>query len=147
MNFVETEYKNLLSHSKTRFLSLFPAVERVLTLFAALKSYFISQEKTPKIIENFFRSDFSEIYLFFFHSFMSIFHEKIARIEKESNSVLEVLEIIDQVIKTLSERYSNRFLSLNVKTAFAKIRKEGQDKECDNFGEQLWIFIKKLKNI
>ncbi len=46
-DFVDTEYKVLLSHSKTLWLSLFPCVDRILKMFDALKSYFLSIEKPP----------------------------------------------------------------------------------------------------
>lgn len=38
-DFVNVEYKKLLSHSKTRWLSLQPAIERVLELFDALNRF------------------------------------------------------------------------------------------------------------
>jgi hypothetical protein len=37
--FVETDYKKVLSHSSTRFLSLLLAIERILSIFDGLKSY------------------------------------------------------------------------------------------------------------
>lgn len=41
-DFVEIEYRQLLPHSRTRWLSLFPGIERLLQMFPALKSYFLS---------------------------------------------------------------------------------------------------------
>ena len=38
--FVSTEYNQLLGYSKTRWLALMPAVQRILVLYPALKSYF-----------------------------------------------------------------------------------------------------------
>jgi hypothetical protein len=43
-DFVEIEYRQLLSHSKTRWLPLFPGIERLIHMFQALKLYFSSQE-------------------------------------------------------------------------------------------------------
>lgn len=54
-SFVDTEYKKVLKHSKTRWLSLMPTVERILYLYAALKSYFNSIDSPPKLLENFFK--------------------------------------------------------------------------------------------
>ena len=45
--FVGVQYASVLSHSKTRWLSLMGAVERILKLFKALKSFFASEEKLP----------------------------------------------------------------------------------------------------
>lgn len=45
----EVEYSKLLCHSKTRWLSLYPAIERLLQLYEPLKNYFLSLENPPKI--------------------------------------------------------------------------------------------------
>jgi hypothetical protein len=49
LEFVETDYKKVLSHSSTRFLSLFPAIDRILAIFDGLKSYFLTCDKCPKL--------------------------------------------------------------------------------------------------
>ena len=57
--FVICEYKRLLSHSKTRWLFLFPGISRLLEMFSPLKSYFLSQEHPPIVIKRFFENDMS----------------------------------------------------------------------------------------
>jgi hypothetical protein len=54
--FVETDYKKILSHSSTRFLSLLPAIERILAIFDGLKSFFLFCDKWPKLLFDFFYS-------------------------------------------------------------------------------------------
>lgn len=39
--FVEIEYKPILGHSKTRWLSLLPALTRFIQVYDGLKSYFL----------------------------------------------------------------------------------------------------------
>jgi len=50
----------MLSFSKTRFLSLMPAVERILQMFKPLKEYFDSVE-CPTILKDFFENPLGEI--------------------------------------------------------------------------------------
>jgi hypothetical protein len=49
--FVDLEYKKVLLHGNTRFLSLLPAIERVFQIYERLKSYFCSQEHCPVMIK------------------------------------------------------------------------------------------------
>lgn len=56
----EVEYKQLLYHSKTRWLSLFPAIERLLKLYRPLNDYFESIERPPVLIKQFFENPLSE---------------------------------------------------------------------------------------
>ncbi|KAL4121392.1 hypothetical protein QTP88_013914 [Uroleucon formosanum] len=60
--FVEIEYKAILGYSKTRWLSLMPSVERILKLFPALKSYFLSLDKVPLILKTFFNDPCAELW-------------------------------------------------------------------------------------
>lgn len=113
--FVNSEYKKVLKHSKTRWLSLMPTVERILHLYAALKSYFNSIDSPPKLLENFFKDDINEAYLWFVHSLMSMFHNNIQNIEAADNSLIETICIVENVRKQLSDRYSQQFLPLQVK--------------------------------
>lgn len=64
---VQIEYKKLLSHSRTRWLSLYPAVERILQMFEGLKTYFLSTDSPPLILKKIFENDLNEASLWFFH--------------------------------------------------------------------------------
>jgi hypothetical protein len=52
-DFVDIEYKQVLGSVKTRWLSLQPAITRVIDMFPGLKSYFLSQEKCPMMLKIF----------------------------------------------------------------------------------------------
>ncbi|KAK1879484.1 Catalase isozyme 1 [Dissostichus eleginoides] len=132
-DFVDIEYRRMLSHSKTRWLSLFPGIERMIQMFPALKAFFLSQQKPPIVIKKFFENEFSEIYLWHMHSLMSAFHTHIQDLEKEKNSIMEVKKIMNSIHTILLERKSNNFMSLKVKGLLAQKRSDGLGKEYDQF--------------
>jgi len=116
--FVDVEYKKLLFHSKTRWLSLFPAINRLLQIYPALQSYFLSQNQIPIAIKSFFENPLNESYLWFIHSLMYVFHSKIEIMEKENNSIWEISSILLSVENALHERKQQEFLPLKVKEIF-----------------------------
>ena len=59
--FANCEYKRLLSHSKTHWLSLVRGISRLLEMFSSLKSYFLSQKHPPIVIKRFFENETSEL--------------------------------------------------------------------------------------
>nr|XP_033948870.1 zinc finger protein 583-like [Pseudochaenichthys georgianus] len=132
-DFVDIEYRRMLSHSKTRWLSLFPGIEWMIQMFPALKAFFLSQQKPPIVIKKFFENEFSEIYLWHMHSLMSAFHTHTQDMEKEKNSIMEVKKIMNSIHTILLERKSNNFMSLKVKGLLAQKRSDGLGKEYDQF--------------
>lgn len=145
-DFVNIAYRDLLYHSKTRWLSLLPVVERLLSMFTSLKSYFLSEEKPPKMLEQFFNHDFAECYLFFVHSLMSVFHEKVKKLEQENNSVVEILNIVDDVVQSMRDRIVHKFLPLPVRKTLSNLRAEGKDKECDDFIQNTMTVYKEAES-
>lgn len=131
--FTDITYRELLYHSKTRWLSLFPAINRILQMFPALKSYFVSQDQTPKALLNFFENDFSEPFLLFVHSLMSTFHNSLEKIENENNSICEIINIIENILTNLKERIIETFIPLAVKEHIKHLKENGKAIDCDNF--------------
>jgi hypothetical protein len=131
--FVDIEYEQLLYHSKTRWLSLFPAIERLITMFPALKSFFLSQDKSPAVLKKFFSDLFSEIYLLHLHSLMCVFHSHIQSIEREKNSVLEILNILSDMQNILQERKIQNYVPLKVKGLLQDRQDEGLEVGCKHF--------------
>lgn len=58
--FINTEYKQILDYSKTRWLGLMPAIDRILQMYPGLKSYFLNQVKCLVLLKYFFNNSFSE---------------------------------------------------------------------------------------
>lgn len=116
----DVEYKQLLYHSKTRWLSLFPAIERLLKLFTPLKDYFENIQKPPVVIKDFFQNPLSEAYLLLVHSIMHILHSKIEKLEKSDNSVLETRNILGSITKSLDDRIKESFVPLSIRSILNK---------------------------
>ncbi|XP_026547991.1 uncharacterized protein LOC113429697, partial [Notechis scutatus] len=133
--FVEVEYKRLLSHSKTRWLSLFPGITKLLQMHSALKSFFLGQSNPPAVLKSFFEHEFSELYLWHMHSLMNAFHLHIEEMERENNSLAEVMKTLDSVHTILLDRRAQNFMSLTVKGMLADKRKEGLEEGCDAFSD------------
>jgi hypothetical protein len=124
-DFVETEHQKLLSHSKTRWLSLCPSIRRIIHMFPALKSSFSVSGQTTKGDQNFFfENEMSEIYLWHMQSIMSVFQSHIQEIEKENNSVVGVLRVLISIRDILVERQAQNFMSLKVKRQIGEKRRE-----------------------
>ena len=83
-NFLDMEYKELLRHAPTRWLSLLPAIDRLLLCWPALQSYFMSQgeDNVADIIWTGFSCEESlnilpHCILNFVHNVLNIFEEAI----------------------------------------------------------------------
>jgi histone deacetylase complex regulatory component SIN3 len=77
---VEIEYRKLLGYLNVRWLSVTPVIERIIHLFEPLCSYFLSINKCPKVLKDFFLNDLLEITLYFVDSQASIFHKTADRV-------------------------------------------------------------------
>ncbi|CAM4573944.1 unnamed protein product [Leuciscus chuanchicus] len=80
---------------------------------------------------------FSEIYLWHMHSLMCVFQSHIQEMERESNSLVEVKNILNKVHIMLLERKTNNFMSLQVKGLLAQKHKDGLGERCDHFSAQV----------
>ena len=144
--FVNCEYKKLLSHNTTRWLSLFAGISRLLEMFSPLKSYFLSHP--PIVIKRFFENEMSELYFWHMHSLMSVVHGRIEVVERENNSVAEMLETLELVHKVLVERNNENFMSLTVEKLLVEKREEGYEDECYNFlSEVANLYERCLENL
>jgi hypothetical protein len=70
--FTDVEYKQILGSVKTRWLSLQPAIARVIFMFPTLKSYFLSQEKCPTMPRKMFNDPVSLVWIYFLESQMKV---------------------------------------------------------------------------
>ena len=95
--FVDMEYQKLLSHSVTRWLSLYPSLSRMLQMYPALQSYFMSIDRPPVVLKRFYESSLRELYLKHLQSFVAVFNEQVQNIERSKASVIEVRSCLDVV--------------------------------------------------
>jgi hypothetical protein len=82
-DFVDMEYKNILGHAKTQWLSQMPAVKKIVVVYPALASYFLSIEKCPTMLKKLFESKQSFLYLIFQQNQLEMFDACIKELEKE----------------------------------------------------------------
>lgn len=120
-DFVETDYRTILSHSKTRWLSLYPVLHRTLEMYEPLRSYFLSIPNPPKVLKSFFDNPINECYMLFVHSLSYMFHQNVLLMEKSNNCIVETMNILDDVLQILNTKKSTKFIPMTVKATLRKL--------------------------
>jgi len=121
------EYKKILGHARTKWLSLMLSIERLLKLYKALKQYFVQEiDNCPLILKEFFNNPLSEVWLLFIHSEAAIFHNAILKIERSSATIMEVHDVMIDVIDNYKYRLQESFKPLSIQAQLAQLT------ECDN---------------
>lgn len=131
--FAKREYRRLLHHARVLWLLLLPAITRLLQVFPALKSFFLSLSHLPFAIRTFFEDDFSEIYLQHMALQVAVFDMHLRTLAREDNSPCEVPGVLSSVRHTLLERKARGFMSLWVKELLAEQQAAGRIGECNTF--------------
>ena len=125
----DVHYQNLLGYTKTRWLALRPAVERILKLFKPLKTYFLSQDKCPSLLKQFFDDPFSEVWLYFVHSQSTVFHECTLKIESQKVSMMEVSCILKNLKMKITERKRELFIPIIITKMLRDLERNGNNVE------------------
>lgn len=75
--FCDTDYRKIIKHVSTRWLSLLTAVERVLKQYMSLNSYFLSESFSQARftrLQDMFNDPMTEVYLLFYQSILPLFN-------------------------------------------------------------------------
>jgi hypothetical protein len=89
-----------LGHSKKIWLSLIPAVQRIIDIFPSLKAYFLSLDKCPVSLQNFFENPLSFTLLHFLYSQLKTFSHTI----EKKDTTIEVKNEISKLLEKLNCR-------------------------------------------
>ncbi|XP_060835436.1 uncharacterized protein LOC132929545 [Rhopalosiphum padi] len=112
--YANVEYKNILGSVKTRWLSLLPAITRIIDIYPGLKSYFEKQEKCPTILKSFFNDPMSIVWFHFLQSQLKVVCDTVTKIEGDKISACEVAEELEILVGKIKNRKHLNFLTTNI---------------------------------
>ena len=120
----DNEYQEILRHVPTRWLSLLPAIKRLIDNIRELKDYFIGigTDEFPKVVNEFVWSakfndiTIPELYLYFSSHFMELFHSNIEKLEKKTTNSTHLFGLMEILMTQLENRYKLKFFGAKVKT-------------------------------
>jgi hypothetical protein len=150
--FCDTEYRKIIKHVSTRWLSLQRAIERVLKQYNSLRSYFLSEscsEARFVRVNKIFSNPLVEVYLLFFHSILSLFNAFNLLLQREDPCIHLIYDECERLLNKLigrlvpsiiisaatsvfevdylTNQYSDQdvFIGLLAKQTLAKLENEG----------------------
>ena len=121
-DFADNEFEGMKRHVITRWLSLFPAINRLIDSIVPLKSYFIGEgtDQSPPIIREFVWSEthnnttLCELYLHFSSNFMKLFHITIKTFEQKKVNATNLYDLMFKVKTQLQNRINQKFFGSKV---------------------------------
>lgn len=127
-----------MRHVCTRWLSLHPAVTRLLETWPALTSYFRSLgEQDPvalrKIFEDEEKTDTAKIYLCFFHNVGAVFDQLVKKLEETDLCITDVYKELRQFRQKMLQRKEDSFFSYQTKRLMEKVPGGQKSKIKDDF--------------
>lgn len=134
----DIEYETLTKHSHVRFLTLLPAVSKVIRLFEPLKEFFAKSTACPDVISKFFTDQNSLFWMHFIENQLELSNEYIKKMETRNDTSFEVAGSIQILLMKLENRKKLYFVPskardiLNTRSNEAKTRIR---REIDEFYE------------
>lgn len=125
--FASSEFRELLRHVSTRWVSLLPAVDRLLVSWEALKSYFLSQPDLPKQLIKVLKINDDgvpekiEIYLLFSSHVLQLFNNTIKKLESNNTSAVDLFLILESLKIQLEERKNKKFFGFEVNLRLSRL--------------------------
>lgn len=118
--FCDVEFHEILRHVVTRWLSLNPAITRLLQNWVPLKSYLVSiGDECPRHLQRLLRltedaaeveeSDTVEVYLLFCNNVMSLFEEVVKKLERNLTTAVDLYAIMESFLRGLKQRRDDEF--------------------------------------
>ncbi len=152
---LSSNYSKLFKHVPTRWLSLFPCLERIINNIDAIISYFIgiNSDDLPFAIIDFIWSNgrsentitVAELHIYFAHHFMTVFHESVLQLENNHNNATHLFTIMDELLGKLENRKLYKFYGQKVKQSlrkFSQIDQENFLKEFEKIYERAIDYLK-----
>ena len=115
--FAGNNYNKELQHGNTRFLSLGPSIERILSTFDGLRAYFLSQEKCPVMLRIIFQNPCLKLWLSFARDQVSTFQACVGQIEKCNISATEVAMTIENLLNNLKLKKTRKICNFGCQKA------------------------------
>lgn len=119
--FCDVEFREFLRHVVTRWLSLNPAITRLMQNWTALKSYLISLgDDCPRHLRILLNlnmdaeelqeeGDVVEVYLLFCNNILSLFEEVVKNLEKDATTSVDLYAIMKSFMDKLIQRRDDEF--------------------------------------
>ena len=107
--FCDQEYRGMIKHVSTHWLSLQLAIEWSLKQYEALKSYFISEDKPQARLcrlQAVFRDSMTEVYLFFLQSVLPVFNDANKFLQWEE----PLIHVLQQQLYGLLKKVFGKFV-------------------------------------
>ncbi|CAM4598668.1 unnamed protein product [Leuciscus chuanchicus] len=154
-NFCDVEFREILRHVTTRWLSLNPAISRLMQSWTALRSYFISLgEECPRQIRALLKlseasteedADNVEVYLLFSNNILSLFEDVVKKLENDSTTCVELYSIMSTFKQKLTQRRDDQFYGYLTKTGQGEISEFlntaiSYIEKWFDFSEDNWLF-------
>lgn len=129
--FLDVDYAPFIKHGVTRWLTLVPAVDRLIQKFEPVKSYFLSKERVgdddepakSKVLSKFFQDELALAYLGFVSNVGDIFQKAETLLQKDDAMIIKLHQIIEEVVESLKNRKEDKFYGSIARQELAR---------CDN---------------
>lgn len=151
--YCDLEYEKMVKHTKTCWLTLNKALERITNNLEPIKLYFIGigSEELPNVISDFIRENdeyetpLNELYLRFAYGFTKLLKNSILTFEKKSTSIIVFNEMCN-LKGRLRNRIEKKFYGSDINE---KLKKYSKEKVTSFEKEAISVSIstKKLLNI
>ena len=122
------QYMPLVKHSSTRFLSLLPAMNRVIDMYEPLEKYFGTTEKVPTTISSFFSNPQGKFWLLFTANQLENFNSSIKMMERKNATSFESCFELTKLKEKLVNRQKFRFIPKEARDELSK-KKENEQRE------------------